>query len=367
MTGFCPTVVLSGWIAKSPNKDLSKSARKRYRCASEPPLASKHGRLSRAAMAEPLANPEHFWKPRADVREVTRAEVEQRTGTHSESWTLLSGGLANANVRLGERVLRIYRRNPGALALEAALLSRPCSSLRVPAVLEQGEDYLLLEYVPHRPICDGAEHGTAVGRALAEIHSLSFERAGFLTPGFRIGQPFPGLVTSLIDHARTLAPTAAATLGSQLTQAVLETLDRRAPDLRGVVGDPVLVHGDFKSANLHWTDDDRLLVLDWEFAYSGSHLSDIGQLLRWAPAEQFVRRFAAAYVAAGGVLPENFAEWAALLDLVNLLGLGSSRSDLDPEPRVADVRERISCTLETSRLIGAGSCGARSTGDQPNR
>ncbi|MEI9948437.1 MAG: aminoglycoside phosphotransferase family protein [Pseudomonadota bacterium] len=296
-------------------------------------------------MTGPLPNPERFWKSGAGLREVTRAEIEQRVGPCTGPVTLLSGGLANANVLVDGRVLRIYRRDPSALHLEAALLRRSWQSFRVPAILATGEDFLLLEHVPHGPLLGSPGHGAAVGRALAEIHALSFEQAGFLTPDFGIGQPFPDLVTSLIDYVRSLVPGTERALGSELTWRLLDALESNAPALRAASGRPSLLHADFKASNLHWTEDERLLVLDWEFAYSGSRLSDIGQLLRWAPPEGFVRAFAHGYLQAGGELPAEFRKWAALLDLVNLAGLVANPSRVDSEPRLRDVRERIALTL----------------------
>ncbi len=296
-------------------------------------------------MTEPLANPERLWTGNAGPGDITRAQIEERIGDFAGAWTLLSGGLVNANVRVDARVLRIYRRNARALPLEAALLRRRWTSFRAPALLATGTDFAVLEYVPHSPLLASAAHGAAVGRALAEIHALSFEQAGFLTPALDVWQPFPDLVTSLIDYARSVAPKAEGPLGRELTWKLLNTLESNAPALRAAAGKPVLLHADFKASNLHWTDDDRLLVLDWEFAYAGSRLSDIGQLLRWAPPQAFSRAFADAYVEAGGELPADFRKWAALLDLVNLLGLVADHSEIAPEPRVRDVSERIALTL----------------------
>ncbi|MET0795164.1 MAG: aminoglycoside phosphotransferase family protein [Polyangiaceae bacterium] len=296
-------------------------------------------------MPEPLPNPERFWKSNPGTRAVTSAEIERRLGKPAGAWSSLSGGLANANVLVDGRVLRIYQRDSHALRVEAELLRRPWASFRVPALLATGEDFALLEYVPHGPLLGSAEHGVAVGRALAEIHGIAFEKAGFLTPELEIEKPFSDLVPSLIDYARSLMPRAEAPLGSGLSQKLLETLESNASALRAVVGQPVLLHADFKASNLHWTHDDRLLILDWEFAYAGSRLSDIGQLLRWAPPGPFVRAFASAYVEAGGVLPADFQRWAGLLDLVNLIGLVADRTDIAAEPRVRDVSERIALTL----------------------
>ena len=298
-------------------------------------------------MAEPLPNPERQWQLTARHGEVTTADIERRLGAHAGEWQLLSGGLANANVLVGGRVLRIYRRDPGTLRLEAALLRRPWQSFRVPEILEIGSDFMLLEYVPHGPLLGSAEHGTAVGLALAEIHGSPFEHAGFLTPELQVAEPFPDLIPSLISYARSLLPRAEEALGAARAQQVLDALESNAAALGAAVGKPVLLHADFKASNLHWASDNRLLVLDWEFAYAGSRLSDVGQLLRWAPPEPFVRAFELAYAAAGPGLPVDFEKWAALLDLVNLLGLVSN-PNIAEQPRMQDVSERIARTLAST-------------------
>ena len=67
-----------------------------------------------------------------------------------------------------------------------------------------------------------------------------------------------------------------------LVEPVLKALDGIMPFSEDVHGALVLLHGDFKVSNLHWADSDELLVLDWEFAYSGHALMDVGQLFRWS-------------------------------------------------------------------------------------
>ena len=65
-------------------------------------------RATPSAADRPLANPERSWTHVTAPLE--RAEVETRIGDTSEELTLLSGGLANRNVRVGrDRVLRILR------------------------------------------------------------------------------------------------------------------------------------------------------------------------------------------------------------------------------------------------------------------
>lgn len=277
----------------------------------------------------PLPNPERAWERRPALDSIHVEELERHLGERiEEPFVVLTAGLANTNVRIGSRVVRLYRRDASAATREAALLSHAWKTFRVPRVLRQAPGALVLEYVEHSPLLGNAEHGYAAGLALAEIHatppspSLSLER-------------FDDLVGALVDYAQTaLANERAAKLLSSL-----------APKLREVAGPSVLLHADFKASNLHWTSDQRLLVLDWEFAYWGSALSDIGQLMRWDPPAEFVEGFASGYRAGGGELVADWPNWAAAFDLVNLAGLLENQNDVESPRRVRDVSRRIEATL----------------------
>jgi hypothetical protein len=273
------------------------------------------------ARIEPLLNPERNWE-HPDAQSIDRAEVEQRLGREVERFEVLSGGLANDNVRVdGDHVLRIYRRRPESMRKEAALLRRGWRSFRVPEIIAAGDDFLLLEHVAHGPIEGSTIHGAAVGRALAEIHATTYASAGLLGPDAALTDPFDDFVSAHRDQTAREATTAAGVLPTELAGRALDHLDRHAGELRGVAGPAVLLHGDFKVSNLHWTSRDELLVLDWEFAWAGSALMDIGQLARWSLPPAFEGAFVVAYRAAGGQLPEDWKRWAAAFDLVNLVGL----------------------------------------------
>jgi hypothetical protein len=69
-----------------------------------------------------------------------------------------------------------------------------------------------------------------------------------------------------------------------------------------------------KVGNLHVASAGALIVLDWEFAWSGSRPMDVGQLLRWKPPEPFVRAFAGAYRDGGGALPDGWRRIAAAIE-----------------------------------------------------
>ncbi|MEO8900222.1 MAG: aminoglycoside phosphotransferase family protein, partial [Polyangiaceae bacterium] len=220
----------------------------------------------------PLPNPEARWEPPAAVRVVTALDIEQRIGAFEGQFTLLEGGLSNLNVLVDGRLLRIYRREVNAVHLEAALLRQPWSSFRVPKLLSTGEDFLLLEHVTHGPLLGSQEHGAAVGAALAEIHSRSFAQAGLLGPELAVTSPFEDLIRALTEYASSNLERIPTGLDAALAERMLRTLTDNAAALREVAGPPVLLHADFKVSNLHWTPEQQLLVLDWEFAYAGSHL-----------------------------------------------------------------------------------------------
>jgi fructosamine-3-kinase len=285
----------------------------------------------------PLANPEAGWEAPDRTRSVARADLEARIGPVGD-YEVLVGGLANVNVRLDDRVLRIHRRDPGATAREAALLRQRWSSFVVPDVIASGDDFLLLRHVPHVPLDDGAAHGVACGRALAEIHARRFAVAGFLDGDLRVSEPLPDIVAALCAHLAAMDGP-----GHDLRPVVIGEIERRRDVLAVVATPPVLLHGDFKVSNLHWADEGRLLVLDWELAHAGPALMDIGQLIRWSPSRAFIDAFAAAYRSSGGTLPERWERWASLLDLANLCGLLATAEP--GSQRATDVRARIDAEL----------------------
>jgi hypothetical protein len=292
------------------------------------------------AIMRVLENPELAWERPAPTRALDRAEIERRIGPIDVEPEALPGGLANANVRVGRgRVLRVYRRDPGALAKEARLLEREWRSFVVPKVLARGADFLLLEEVPHGPLEDAPEHGAAIGRALAEIHATRFERSGFLDGHLRVVGPGFG------DAFATLRDYSLGCLASR--PALRDELERFLRDNEYIYREScscsVLLHADFKTANVHWARG-APLVLDWEFAWAGPALLDVGQLFRWGASPELARAFAASYRASGGTLPDRWLERAAEVDLFNMAGL-IERAEPGSR-READVTARMRRTIQ---------------------
>jgi fructosamine-3-kinase len=213
------------------------------------------------------------------------------------------------------------------------------------------DDFLVLDYIAHGPLLATAEHGATVGGALAEIHRSRFGASGLLTVRdgagpeaetvLDVSSPFGDIADTFREHACSELGRA-AWLDDRLRSAVDDLLVAYAEMLRSEAAPPVLLHGDFKASNLHWTSDNRLLVLDWEFAYAGPALMDIGQLLRWTPPSPFVDAFAESYSAHGGSLSPDWRRLAEIFDLVNLAGLAANADE--HSSRMRDIRRRLDAT-----------------------
>lgn len=81
-------------------------------------------------MSGPLPDPERAWRPGPRPESEPTALAEARVGPSFDSVRLLPGGQANLNLLLdGERVLRIYRRDPDAVEKERRLVERRWSIL----------------------------------------------------------------------------------------------------------------------------------------------------------------------------------------------------------------------------------------------
>jgi aminoglycoside phosphotransferase (APT) family kinase protein len=189
-----------------------------------------------------------------------------------------------------------------------------------------------------------ASAGEAVGRALAEIHALTYAKTGFLAADLSLATPFPddgdqGFAAAGYGHA--MLSEAEPYLDAALAARIATFLDGNAYARRDALDVPVLCHSDFKVSNLHLTPTGELVVLDWELAWAGPRLLDIGQLLRWHPADSFVSAFADAYRANGGVLIDGWRRIAEAIDVGSMLGVFAhnevARSTPDFERRLAEI------------------------------
>ncbi|WP_327204065.1 phosphotransferase family protein [Paenibacillus tyrfis] len=115
-------------------------------------------------------------------------------------------------------------------------------------------------------------------------------------------------------------------LGPRRTEALWELCKRHA----GLLEEQPkysLIHSDFNGRNVLLAPDgsggyEVTAVLDWEFAFAGPPLVDIGNMLRYeSTGSEFEHHFIRGYVQEGGVLPERWELKSKLADLIALLDL----------------------------------------------
>jgi aminoglycoside phosphotransferase (APT) family kinase protein len=219
----------------------------------------------------------------------------------------------------------------------------------------------LLEWIPgvtlHDAACSpgSAELGTVarlVGRALGQIHSVPFERTGFLAgPTLTLVEPFDAGSAGLVRFAESclFAQGGAERLGLDLAKSTFEWLRTAASRLDDGECTPCLVHGDYGATNLlvRETGDD-IAVLDWEFACAGIPAFDFGNLLRdpLRGMVGFTRELSAGYRETGGELEQGWEKRAALSDLFacfQFLGRSAEHAERLPgiRRRVQQIRSEV--------------------------
>jgi aminoglycoside phosphotransferase (APT) family kinase protein len=305
-----------------------------------------------------------------DPRVLAWLAEEALPGARIVSSTLLSGGFVNENLLLvtdtGRRcVLRRYLRPDGqaTCAVETALAQRVRGVVPVAVVVAAepsgrvvDEPLLLSEFVTgtlaSTALIGGEDPGglgVAMGRALASIGTVAFAAPGFFTG--------PDLRTSADGMAGGLADFVAECLAKGNADDALSADERRdlvalAKDAQPLVtasaGVSRLVHSDYNPKNVlvdrvsgRWA---VTAVLDWEFAFSGHPLADVGNLLRFAvdyPPE-FVEGVLAGFREGGGELPADWRATAEALDLFALADLLTRPPDSPLFDKVvAVVRDRL--------------------------
>lgn len=259
---------------------------------------------------------------------------------------LLTAGLCNTNYKftiegLDEAfVLRIYVRDRQAAEKDYAILKLVQPDVPVPEALylEEGDEatpaYIIMKWVDGILLSDvlATRDTNAIaacaydcGRVLTRIGRHTFPQAGFFGPGLSIAYPFSDnddtSFLSLIEQF-LFKGQAGERLGTELSQQLWQHAERNQSYLALTEGDAALVHSDFKGFNILVRPEQGCVsaVLDWEFAFAGSPLTDIANMLRYEhihpPA--LAREFTRGYREHGGRLPEGWQRAAKMVDLLSL-------------------------------------------------
>jgi aminoglycoside phosphotransferase (APT) family kinase protein len=320
--------------------------------------------------------------PRVELSldELQRLVAPAFPGAAISEHAVLGTGLANTNIRFRLQgrepayVLRLHTREPKAAARERELMSylasNPRASIPVAALVYSDpvpqrrehpysiwgfvEGTLLQELFKTLSDSELVDIAGACGRVAAALATHRFPTCGEFGAGLLVVEQYgaPSEFVPDMVHRALFGGVAGERLGSRLRDALWTTVERTAPLLSEIDGRYTLVHADYKRSNLllqrsaaTWNVS---AVLDWEFAFAGPPLIDVGLFLRAGEAlpAGFRQAFAAGYRDAGGELP---SEWLRLSRLVDLVSQMTFLNDTRDRPRL--LAETTGVVEETVRTL----------------
>jgi aminoglycoside phosphotransferase (APT) family kinase protein len=283
----------------------------------------------------------------------------------------LEGGIMNWNYGIRFRgsaervVLRFYDRAPASCAKEVRLLSLVRADVPVPQVLHAEihgakgfPPFCVLEFIDGISLRTlrglGNTRGVAessydAGRLLARLARHRFETSGTLSPELVVHDSLFAHKSApeIVEYFATY-PTFRQRIDASLLARILHFAKANSEPL-AVDSAISLVHGDFNSPNIlvrevggSWR---VAAILDWEFAFAGSPLCDVGNMLRYErPGEsRYEPHFSLGLVDGGWTAPEDWFLRARLADLPALCELLAR--DGVPEQVVDELRDLIEETL----------------------
>ncbi|MES2212305.1 MAG: aminoglycoside phosphotransferase family protein [Pseudomonadota bacterium] len=297
------------------------------------------------------------WEKTNDRTQVPAGLVETMLqlaypGQTLKSHQVIAGGCANLNIKVIASGtdkpfnLRIYLRDKDAAFRESALGNLLNSEIAAPLTYYigdcEGYRFALTEYLEgitlrdlllsDRPY-DIAQIGYEVGTVLAKISEHQFPLSGFLDAQLNVSQPLSQ--ASYLQHAEECLqhPVVQTQLGSNMVMNIRVTLEQNA-NFFPWEQDAHLVHGDFGPENILVCQQDGNWkisgVLDWEFAYAGSTIADISNMLRYAQhmPEAYETSFLQALYDHEVLLPSH---WRITMHMMNILSLLGCLARTDPK------------------------------------
>jgi len=195
------------------------------------------------------------------------------------------------------------------------------------------------------------------GRHLAALSTHRFARSGPLTPALTVESSFidgPLTTAGLIEHFA-----GSSVFRQRVEAALVERLidvARRWDEREGAVDGPsTLVHGDFNSRNIlvrregaEWV---VAAILDWEFAFAGPALCDVGNFLRYERASRprFEPSFSRGCRDGGLNLDKGWFRASRMADLPALCELLAR--DGVPSDVVTELIELVTATVEQRDFV----------------
>lgn len=285
-----------------------------------------------------------------------------------ESHTTLSEGLANTNIRFKLEglndwfMIRIYTRDIHAIHQEVALAEKLGDELPMPEFMHVDKEsmkfpYAIQRWVEAKPLYEILQTGSPehiqmvakeVAKALCTISSHRFPKPGFFKENLDI-IPFENveLEHPFVTYVKEclFEQYAGQWLGAALTELTWKyILDNQS--YFPALSPSCLVQGDFNPDNILINEKTGKIaaILDWEFAFSGSYLFDIGNLLRFEIPSVFENTFIQSYEAEQNLkLPMEWQKMIKVQDLTNLVGLINTPTECPN--RIRDIQGLIEETL----------------------
>ncbi|WP_188456733.1 phosphotransferase family protein [Virgibacillus oceani] len=264
---------------------------------------------------------------------------------------VLSGGLNNSNLRITtdaneSYVLRIYsKENNSSMEIEREILTILKDKVPVPNPLYSDSSctnldypYVLLSWIQGYQLSELLNEGNQnlisnaakeAGSLLAKVHSVTFPSSGFFNENLHIQDHVKLDANHLLMYIKDsiIKGRAATRLSPDLAKRIYQFAKKHAHLIDCLNTQNSLVHGDFNPLNILAETSTRSIsitgLLDWEYAFSGTPLMDIGNMLRYEDVRhtQFLASFILSYQNNRGILPEKWLQKAKLLDLIALCSL----------------------------------------------
>lgn len=278
---------------------------------------------------------------------------------------MISGGCANINVKFTlvdskPLLLRIYLRDKDAAYKEHKIAELLKNSVPIPQFYTIGDfdgyRYAIIEFMAGITLRDfllnhpDNQNISSVmydcGKMLGRIASHTFNNPGFFDKNLHIKKiadhdDCQNFILQSLQHHNVIKQLDASVI-DKISKCV-EIYASSFPDAQA----KNLVHGDYDPANIliHQVDGQWKIssVLDFEFAFSGSWLWDVANMVRYAHAmpADFEQSFLRGITDFGFVLPEQWRVTVKLLNLASLLDC-LTRTSVEEKPnQYRDICELI--------------------------
>lgn len=287
--------------------------------------------------------------------------------------TLLSEGCANSNYKVEfvtqqPVVLRIYLREKSALSREIAIHKLLDKELPTPEVFYSDDSCELIDHpyaiisfiggelmrnvVLSKDESAISECTFSAGIYLNHLRNIKFEQGGFFQNENLIIRPFNHdeeylpFTYSCLSHENVID-----SLGASRANTLHDFLKKNQQFLPKK-SNANLTHADYDPANILVKKIKNrfevVAILDWEFAFSGSYLLDIGMFLRYSHKlpKAYESSFIKGIISENSNLPENWKKSAKLMDIICLLSLLYWNPKKDRPNLSTDVVSLIQNTLD---------------------